>query len=81
MLASCSLDPQRYKSHRKDSIETCLRTRGLGVIHSGENALRHTPHVAVLVGGNDADHELDRVTVHVRTNAATSRANAGLAER
>ena len=47
LLVACSLDPARYKSHGTNSTEEYLRTRGFGVIHGGQNALRYTPHFAV----------------------------------
>jgi len=47
LLVSCSLDPARYKSHGANSTEEYLRTKGIGVIHGGQNALRYTPHFAV----------------------------------
>lgn len=47
LLVACHLDPARYKAHGKDSVETYMRTKGIGVIHGGKNALRFTPHFAV----------------------------------
>lgn len=47
LLVAAHLDPTRYKVHGADSIETYMRTKGIGVIHGGENALRFTPHFGV----------------------------------
>ena len=47
LLVAAHLDPKRYKVHGADSIETYMRTKGIGVIHGGENALRFTPHFGV----------------------------------
>ncbi len=50
LLVSCTLDEKRYRSHGANSTEEYLRTRGIGVIHGGTNALRFTPHFAVTSG-------------------------------
>lgn len=47
LLVSCELDPQRFRVHGENSTETYMRTKGIGVIHGGQNALRFTPHFAV----------------------------------
>lgn len=47
LLVAASLDPERFKSYGSGSIEEYLRTKGIGVIHGGDNALRFTPHFAV----------------------------------
>jgi acetylornithine/succinyldiaminopimelate/putrescine aminotransferase len=44
LLFSAHLDPKKFLALGKDSTEIWLRTRGIGVIHGGENALRFTPH-------------------------------------
>ncbi len=36
-----------YKACGVGSVEECMRKRGLGVIHGGENSLRFTPHFAI----------------------------------
>ncbi len=47
LLVAAHLDPARYRVHGPDSVETYMRTKGIGVIHGGTNALRFTPHFAV----------------------------------
>lgn len=47
LLVSCALDPARFRSQGADSTEAYMRTKGIGVIHGGTNALRFTPHFAV----------------------------------
>ena len=47
LLVAAHLDPARYRVHGPDSVETYMRTKGIGVIHGGQNALRFTPHFAV----------------------------------
>ncbi|MEA5445066.1 aminotransferase class III-fold pyridoxal phosphate-dependent enzyme [Gammaproteobacteria bacterium AB-CW1] len=44
LLFSCELDSGEYKCYGAGSTEEYMRTRGLGVIHGGENSLRFTPH-------------------------------------
>lgn len=46
LLVSAELDP-RWKVVGAGGIEERCRTRGIGVIHGGENSLRFTPHFAV----------------------------------
>ncbi len=46
LLFSCELDPV-YKAYGTDSLEEYMRTKGIGVIHGGENSLRFTPHFNV----------------------------------
>lgn len=43
LLFSAELEP-RFKCFGADSTEEYLRTRGIGVIHGGQNSLRYTPH-------------------------------------
>jgi acetylornithine/succinyldiaminopimelate/putrescine aminotransferase len=47
LLVACHLDPTRFASCGTGSTEEYIRTRGIGVIHGGTNALRFTPHFAV----------------------------------
>ena len=47
LLVACALDPKRIKACGAGSIEEYLRTKGIGVIHGGANALRFTPHFNV----------------------------------
>lgn len=47
LLVSCALDPEHYRAYGAGSTEEYLRTKGIGVIHGGANALRYTPHFAV----------------------------------
>jgi acetylornithine/succinyldiaminopimelate/putrescine aminotransferase len=47
LLFSAHLDPKKFKAVGKNSTEEWLRTRGIGVIHGGENALRFTPHFRI----------------------------------
>ncbi len=46
LLVSCELHPD-FKSYGYGSIEEYMRTRGVGVIHGGQNSLRFTPHFNV----------------------------------
>lgn len=46
LLFSCELDAS-FKCYGADSIEEYMRTKGIGVIHGGENSLRFTPHFAI----------------------------------
>ena len=46
LLFSCELDPA-FKAYGTDSAEEYMRTKGVGVIHGGENSLRFTPHFSV----------------------------------
>jgi acetylornithine/succinyldiaminopimelate/putrescine aminotransferase len=43
LLASCELDPERFKSYGANSTEEYMRKHGINVIHGGTNALRFTP--------------------------------------
>ncbi|GAB4178424.1 MAG: aminotransferase class III-fold pyridoxal phosphate-dependent enzyme [Wenzhouxiangellaceae bacterium] len=43
LLFSVELDSNRYKAYGANSTEEYLRTRGINVIHGGENSLRYTP--------------------------------------
>ncbi len=43
LLASCELDPARFKSYGANSTEEYMRKHGINVIHGGTNALRFTP--------------------------------------
>jgi acetylornithine/succinyldiaminopimelate/putrescine aminotransferase len=43
LLASCELDPTRFKSYGANSTEEYMRKHGINVIHGGTNALRFTP--------------------------------------
>jgi len=47
LLFSCELEGSEYKCYGANSTEEFMRTRGLGVIHGGENSLRFTPHFAI----------------------------------
>jgi len=47
LLFSCELEGSEYKCYGAGSTEEYMRTRGLGVIHGGENSLRFTPHFAI----------------------------------
>jgi acetylornithine/succinyldiaminopimelate/putrescine aminotransferase len=47
LLASCELDPARFKSHGKGSVEEKMRMKGINIIHGGHNALRYTPHFRI----------------------------------
>ncbi len=47
LLASCELDPERFKSYGKGSIEEKMRFAGINIIHGGHNALRYTPHFRI----------------------------------
>ena len=47
LLVAAHLDPARFRVHGPDSVETYMRTKGIGVIHGGANALRFTPWFAV----------------------------------
>lgn len=44
LLFCCELDPKRYPVTGTGGVEEQLRTRGIGVIHGGKNALRFTPN-------------------------------------
>lgn len=59
LLFSCELDP-RFKAYGTDSAEEYMRTKGIGVIHGGENSLRFTPHFQV------TSEEVDLIVDHVR---------------
>jgi acetylornithine/succinyldiaminopimelate/putrescine aminotransferase len=59
LLFSCELDPV-YKAYGKGSAEEYMRTRGIGVIHGGENSLRFTPHFEV------TSAEVDLIVEHVK---------------
>jgi len=57
LLFSCELAPE-YKAYGTDSLEEYMRTKGVGVVHGGENSLRFTPHfnvtseeVDLIIGG------------------------------
>jgi acetylornithine/succinyldiaminopimelate/putrescine aminotransferase len=47
LLVSAELDGRRFRSSGADSTEEYMRTRGIVVIHGGENSLRFTPHFAM----------------------------------
>ncbi|MCP1728267.1 acetylornithine/succinyldiaminopimelate/putrescine aminotransferase [Natronospira proteinivora] len=47
LLFSCELQASEFKCYGANSTEEYMRTRGLGVIHGGENSLRFTPHFAI----------------------------------
>jgi len=47
LLYAVHLDPKIYPVVAVSGAEYRLRTRGVGVIHGGENALRFTPHFRV----------------------------------
>lgn len=57
LLFSLELDSNRYRSHGTDSIEEFMRTRGINVIHGGENSLRFTPHFGI--SGEEVDLIVD----------------------
>jgi len=59
LLFSCELDPV-YKAYGRGSAEEYMRTKGIGVIHGGENSLRFTPHFEV------TSAEVDLIVEHVR---------------
>jgi acetylornithine/succinyldiaminopimelate/putrescine aminotransferase len=53
LLFSTELDSKRYKSVGANSIEEYMRTKGVNVIHGGENSLRYTPHFNI--SGEEVD--------------------------
>jgi acetylornithine/succinyldiaminopimelate/putrescine aminotransferase len=59
LLFSCELDPV-YKAYGSGSAEEYMRSKGIGVIHGGENSLRFTPHFEV------TSSEVDLIVEHVR---------------
>lgn len=59
LLFSCELDPV-YKAYGTGSAEEYMRTKGIGVIHGGENSLRFTPHFEV------TSAEVDLIVEHVK---------------
>ncbi len=59
LLFSCELDPS-YKAYGSGSAEEYMRTKGVGVIHGGENSLRFTPHF------NVTSEEVDLIVAHVK---------------
>jgi acetylornithine/succinyldiaminopimelate/putrescine aminotransferase len=59
LLFSCELDPV-YKAYGTGSAEEYMRTKGIGVIHGGENSLRFTPHFEV------TSAEVDLIVEHIK---------------
>jgi acetylornithine/succinyldiaminopimelate/putrescine aminotransferase len=47
LLFSIALNPKKFSVLGKAGLERYLRTKGLGVIHGGENSLRFTPHFRI----------------------------------
>ncbi len=47
LLASCELDPTKFKSYGTGSVEEKMRMKGINIIHGGHNALRYTPHFRI----------------------------------
>ena len=63
LLFSVEIDAERYLAYGNDSIEEFMRTRGLNVIHGGENSLRFTPHFEITSAEVDLVVEATRVAL------------------